>query len=54
MDTSAFLSKYPRLPTLNDGQQVTIRRLRPDGDSALHQVILKAPDEDRFYPTKLH
>ena len=54
MDTPTFLRKFPRLVTLNDGRQATIRPLRPNGDSALHQFFVKVPEEDRFYPTKLH
>ncbi len=54
MDTPTFLRKFPRLATLNDGQPATIRPLRPNGDSALHQFFVKVPEEDRFYPTKLH
>ena len=49
MDTPAFLRKFPRVATLNDGQQVTIRPLQSDDDTALHQFFLRVPEEDRFY-----
>ena len=49
MDTPAFLRKFPRLATLNDGHQVTIRPLVPDDYATLHQFFLRAPEEDRFY-----
>jgi L-amino acid N-acyltransferase YncA len=49
MDTPAFLRKFPRIATLNDGHQVTIRPLQPDDDTALHQFFLRVPEEDRFY-----
>lgn len=49
MDAPAFLRKFPRVATLNDGHQVTIRPLRPDDDTALHQFFLRVPEEDRFY-----
>ncbi len=49
MDTPALLRKFPRVATLNDGQQVTIRPLHPDDDTALHQFFLRVPEEDRFY-----
>ena len=49
MDTPAFLRKFPRVATLNDGHQVTIRPLQPDDDTALHRFFLRVPEEDRFY-----
>ena len=49
MDTPAFLRKFPRIATLNDGHQVTIRPLQPDDDTTLHQFFLRVPEEDRFY-----
>lgn len=49
MDTPAFLRKFPHVATLNDGQQVTIRPLQSDDDTALHQFFLRVPEEDRFY-----
>ena len=49
MDTPAFLRKFPRIATLNDGGQVTIRPLQPDDDTALHRFFLRVPEEDRFY-----
>ena len=49
MDIPAFLRKFPHIATLNDGQQVTIRPLRPDDSAALHQFFLRVPEEDRFY-----
>lgn len=49
MDTPAFLRKFPRIATLNDGGQVTIRPLQPDDDTALHEFFLRVPEEDRFY-----
>ncbi len=49
METPAFLRKFPRIATLNDGHQVTIRPLQPDDSAALHQFFLRVPEEDRFY-----
>ena len=49
MDVPAFLRKFPRIATLNDGHQVTIRPLQPDDDTALHEFFLRVPEEDRFY-----
>ena len=49
MNTPAFLRRFPSVATLNDGQQVTIRPLRPDDSAALHQFFLRVPEEDRFY-----
>ena len=49
MDVPAFLRKFPRIATLNDGHQVTIRPLQPDDDTALHRFFLRVPEEDRFY-----
>ncbi len=49
MDIPAFLRTFPRVATLNDGNQVTIRPLRPDDSAALHQFFLRVPEEDRFY-----
>ena len=49
MDVPAFLRKFPRIATLNDGQQVTLRPLQPDDDAALHQFFRRTPEEDRFY-----
>ncbi|MCY4527736.1 MAG: GNAT family N-acetyltransferase [Chloroflexi bacterium] len=49
MDTPAFLRKFPRAATLNDGQQVTIRPLQSNDDTALHQFFVRVPEEDRFY-----
>ena len=49
MDIPPFLRTFPRVATLNDGQQVTIRPLRPDDSAALHQFFLRVPEEDRFY-----
>ena len=49
MDTPAFLRKFPRIATLNDGHQVTIRPLQTDDDTTLHQFFLRVPEEDRFY-----
>ena len=49
MEAPAFLRKFPRVATLNDGQQVTIRPLQSDDDTALHQFFLRVPEEDRFY-----
>lgn len=49
MDAPAFLRKFPRIATLNDGEQVTIRPLRPDDGAALHGFFLRVPEEDRFY-----
>ena len=49
MDTPAFLRRFPSVATLNDGNQVTIRPLRPDDSAALHQFFLRVPEEDRFY-----
>ena len=49
MDTPAFLRKFPRVATLNDGQQVTIRPLQSNDDTALHQFFRRVPEEDRFY-----
>ena len=49
MDVPAFLRKFPRIATLNDGQQVTLRPLQPDDDAALHQLFRRTPEEDRFY-----
>ena len=49
MNTPAFLRKFPRIATLNDGGQVTIRPLQPDDSAALHRFFLRVPEEDRFY-----
>ncbi len=49
MNTPAFLRRFPRVATLNDGGQVTIRPLQPDDDDALHRFFLRVPEEDRFY-----
>ena len=49
MNTPAFLRRFPRVATLNDGHQVTIRPLQPDDSAALHQFFLRVPEEDRFY-----
>ena len=49
MDTPAFLRRFPRIATLNDGNQVTIRPLQPDDSAALHRFFLRVPEEDRFY-----
>ena len=49
METPAFLRKFPRIATLNDSHQVTIRPLQPDDDTALHEFFLRVPEEDRFY-----
>ena len=49
MDTPAFLRKFPRVATLNDGQPVTIRPLQSNDDTALHQFFMRVPEEDRFY-----
>ena len=49
MENPAFLRRFPRIATLNDGQQVTIRPLQSDDDTALHQFFLRVPEEDRFY-----
>ena len=49
MNTPAFLRRFPSVATLNDGQRVTIRPLRPDDSAALHQFFLRVPEEDRFY-----
>ena len=45
----AFLRKFPRAATLNDGHQVTIRPLRPEDGAELLQFFLRVPEEDRFY-----
>ena len=45
----AFLRRFPREATLNDGRQVTIRPLRSDDADALLQFFLRTPEEDRFY-----
>ena len=49
MDVPALLRKFPRIATLNDGHQVTIRPLKPADAAALHQFFLRVPEEDRFY-----
>ncbi len=49
MDTPAFLRKFPRDATLNDGHRVVIRPLRPEDRTELLQFFLRAPVEDRFY-----
>ncbi len=49
MDIPAFLRRFPRVATLNDGEQVTIRALRQDDAVELHQFFLRTPEEDRFY-----
>ena len=49
IDTPAFLRRFPRTATLNDGQHVTIRALQPDDAVELHQFFLRTPEEDRFY-----
>ena len=60
MDTPAFLRKFPRVATLNDGQQVTIRPLQSDDDTALHQFFLRGPrgrqvlPEQRCYLARSH
>ena len=49
VNTPAFLRKFPRAATLNDGHQVTVRPLRPDDGAELLQFFLRVPEEDRFY-----
>ncbi len=49
VNTPAFLRKFPRDATLNDGYQVTIRPLRPEDGAELLQFFLRVPEEDRFY-----
>ena len=49
MEIPAFLRRFPRIATLNDGNEVTIRPLRSDDSAALHQFFLRTPEEDRFY-----
>ena len=49
VNTPAFLRKFPRAATLNDGHQVTIRPLRPEDGAELIQFFLRVPEEDRFY-----
>ena len=49
VNTPAFLRKFPRAATLNDGHQVTIRPLRPEDGAELLQFFLRVPEEDRFY-----
>ncbi len=49
VNTPAFLRKFPRDATLNDGHQVTIRPLRSEDGAELLQFFLRVPEEDRFY-----
>ncbi len=48
-NTPAFLRKFPRIATLNDSHEVTIRPLRPEDGTELLRFFLRVPEEDRFY-----
>ena len=49
MTTPAFLRRFPCTAALYDGEEVTIRPLRPDDKTELLSFFLRVPEEDRFY-----